>query len=223
MLDNGYIYLAATRLSLFRSPSDWAMTIEVFGFSPRLALPNTDIFCFSSSLRNRPTADSFVSLAAYDAFLRDNTWNDSHTIFPVGEGPWQDPDDPELVSKRAEDVPLRDQLIALPEKTAYLSAGIVPDCERLQAFELCRFLAYYYRDAVLATSQELRHQVAPELDLILTLDEWRHPDIAGEELPSGSSSFRQLARVLETGDLALYAPKKPSNTHWSHWPEGGTL
>jgi len=31
MLDNGYVYLAATRLSLFRSPDDWAIAIEVFG------------------------------------------------------------------------------------------------------------------------------------------------------------------------------------------------
>ena len=38
MLDNGYVYLAATRLSLFRSAADWAMVIEVFGFSPRAGL-----------------------------------------------------------------------------------------------------------------------------------------------------------------------------------------
>ena len=31
MLDNGYWYLAATRLSLYRSATDWAMVIEVFG------------------------------------------------------------------------------------------------------------------------------------------------------------------------------------------------
>lgn len=37
MLDNGYVYLAATRLSLFRSKADWAMVIEVFGFSRELA------------------------------------------------------------------------------------------------------------------------------------------------------------------------------------------
>jgi hypothetical protein len=35
MLDNGYVYLAATRLSAYRSESDWAIAIEVFGFSPR--------------------------------------------------------------------------------------------------------------------------------------------------------------------------------------------
>ena len=35
MLDNGYVYLAATQLSLYRSTMDWAVVIEVFGFSPR--------------------------------------------------------------------------------------------------------------------------------------------------------------------------------------------
>jgi len=53
MLDNGYVYLAATRLALFRSPDDWAMTIEVFGFSPRAGLPDTHIHTFASSLHNR--------------------------------------------------------------------------------------------------------------------------------------------------------------------------
>jgi hypothetical protein len=32
MLDNGYVYPAATRLSLYRTPEDWAMVIEVFGY-----------------------------------------------------------------------------------------------------------------------------------------------------------------------------------------------
>lgn len=46
MLDNGYIYLAATRLSLFRSSRDWAITIEVFGYSPRAGIPDTSIYTF---------------------------------------------------------------------------------------------------------------------------------------------------------------------------------
>lgn len=50
MLDNGYVYLAATRLSLHRSDEDWAMVIEVFGFSPRAGLPDTFIHTFASRL-----------------------------------------------------------------------------------------------------------------------------------------------------------------------------
>jgi hypothetical protein len=41
MLDNEYVYLAATRLSLYRTAAVWAMVIEVFGFSPRAGLPDT--------------------------------------------------------------------------------------------------------------------------------------------------------------------------------------
>ena len=53
MLDNGYVYLSATRLSLHRSLEDWAMVIEVFGFSPRADLPDTFIYTFASKLRDR--------------------------------------------------------------------------------------------------------------------------------------------------------------------------
>lgn len=41
--------------------------------------------------------------------------------------------------------------------------------------------------------------------------------------PSGSETFQQLAQVLVTGDIEKYVPGRPSNTHWSNWPDGGTL
>ncbi len=55
MLDNGYVYLAATRLSLYRSATDWAIVIEVFGFSPRSGLPDTHVQTFASRLHDRST------------------------------------------------------------------------------------------------------------------------------------------------------------------------
>jgi hypothetical protein len=32
-----------------------------------------------------------------------------------------------------------------------------------------------------------------------------------------------LAEVLARGDLSHYRSAEPCNTHWRHWPEGGTL
>src|SRR5262245_18662744 len=72
MLDNVYVYLAATRLSLFRSAQDWAMVIEVFGFSPRSGLPDTHIRTFASSLINRKSARDYVSQDAYNAYLANH-------------------------------------------------------------------------------------------------------------------------------------------------------
>src|SRR2546428_3561556 len=76
MLDNGYIYLAGTRLSLYRSMTDWAMVIEVFGFSPRAGLPDTCIQTFASRLHDRNPLESYVNREAYERYLAHNPHND---------------------------------------------------------------------------------------------------------------------------------------------------
>jgi hypothetical protein len=52
-LDNGYVYLAATRLSLHRSATDWAIVFEVFGFMPRAGVPDVTTYTFSSRIEHR--------------------------------------------------------------------------------------------------------------------------------------------------------------------------
>jgi len=90
MLDNGYVYLAATRLSLYRSATDWAIVIEVFGFSPRAGLPDTHIYTFASRLHDRDPPEGYFNRQAYENYLANNPHNESRFVFPVDEGPWQD-------------------------------------------------------------------------------------------------------------------------------------
>jgi len=79
------------------------------------------------------------------------------------------------------------------------------------------------RADVLARPDERRANVPPALTEVLVLDEWHHPDVCGQELPSASPTFQQLARVLATGDVAHYRPTLDPNTHWRFWPDGGQL
>ena len=53
MLDNGYVYLAAPRLSLHRSTTDWAVVIELFGYSPRAGDPHLNVYTFASRIHGR--------------------------------------------------------------------------------------------------------------------------------------------------------------------------
>ena len=222
MLDNGYVYLAATRLSLFRSEIDWAMVIEVFGFSPRAGLPDTHIYTFASNLHNRDKEVDYVSSEAYQNYLEKNPHNESRFIHPLEEGDWQDVDDPEQVSLSGE-INLRGNLIPLPDKSEYQNHGIVFEEEHPLLFELSRYLAGQYRDEVLCAKEERRISILPEMNQILQLEEWPHPDLVNDEMPSETESFRMLAEVLVTGDVSRYSPSAPANTHWSHWPDGGTL
>ncbi len=130
-----------------------------------------------------------------------------------------------LVKARGEDPLVRGQPIALPSLADYSRHDIELDqAPRVQVFELCRYLADIARDQVLATPQEQRVSVLPEMEQILQLEEWHHPNVVDdEERPSGSETFRQLARVLATGEVGLYRPSQPPNTHWRNWPEAGRL
>ena len=89
-----------------------------------------------------------------------------------------------------------------------------------------RLLVPAHRDLLLADTAETYRRLPGDLPVILTLDEWRHPeglmDNFADEV-NADETFRMLAEVLETGDIARYRPQRPPNTHWSNWPEAGTL
>jgi len=224
MLDNGYVYLAATRLALYRSEQDWAMTIEVFGFSPRAGVPDTHVHTFASRLLREKNAADYADAHAWDNYLRNNPNNESRFLFPIDEGDWQDEDDAEKLSAAAQTIPLRGRAISAPSVAELIAYGI--ECDepgRIGVHELCRWLAATQRDTVLATAQERRASVPPELPQILLLDQWHHPNVVSGELPSGNADFRALADVLARRDTGLYTPQAKPNTDWRHWPGGGQL
>ena len=217
MLDNGYVYLGRTRLSLHSSPSEWALVIEVFGYSPRAGLPDLAVYTLASRLYD-PQHDARIPpehrLPGYphgevDFFERfeDDGWTD----------------DEERVAGGVSHVVVRGQRVGLPPASAYAAHGIdLEEPPHVGVMEATRYLAAVHPDLVLATREERRTRVAPDLRELLVLDEWRHPRVP-DELPSHVEGFRRFAEVLETGDAGRYRPTEPPNTHWRHWPEGGTL
>lgn len=221
-LDHPYVYLAATRLTLFRSRSDWAMVFEVFGFSPRAGLPDLGIWTFSSRLRDRNPAEKYPTPEAYQRYLTQHPHDESRFFYPVEQTDWQDPTNGALVAEGGTELILRGEAVRLPTLEELRASGVRPSRPpRVRVFELCRFLAETRRERVLATEAERRVSVPAELEEILRLEEWNHPDLVNEELPSGSETFQQLAAVLSSGDVAAYAPRDAPNTHWSNWPDGG--
>jgi hypothetical protein len=223
MLDNGYVYLAATRLSLYRASEEWAMVIEVFGYSPRESLPDIAIYTFASTIWNRDIPKSYGPQETTN-LLALNPNNDFRPVFPIAPGDWQDDLDFVAASQPGEII-LRGHGQPNPSLDEYAQRGITLESPpRVQIFELCRYLAEVARDSVLATQEERRMSVLPAMTQILQLEEWHHPNVVDREArPSRSQTFQQLARVLATGITELYQPSQPPNTHWRNWPDGGSL
>lgn len=225
ILDNGYVYLAATRLSLHRSETEWALSVEVFGFSPRVGDPEVSVSTFASRLHERDKPSSYVHRKAREAYLATNPHNEHRSFFPLDLTGARPGDDGELLERTARTVTLRGGTVDVPSAS---------ECERLavrlespptlHVFELCRALAATHRDQVLASPLERRVSILPDMQEILVLDEWHHPNVVDRnERPSNSETFRQIAEVLVSGDTTRYRPSEQPNTHWTNWPAGGTL
>lgn len=221
MLDNGYVYPAAARLSAYRDDIDWALVIETFGYSPRAGLPDVCVTTIASRLKDRKSVDEFVTPEAHATYLAVHPHDEQRYFYPLEEG-WVDDDAMSIVPGTTA-VSVRGRRVTLPEPAAYRAAGIDLEEPVPQVFELCRWLAATHRDAVLATTQERRTNVPDALAEVLLLDDWQHPDVADGERPSESITFRRIATLLAGGDVVSPAVTPEGNTHWRHWPHGGIL
>lgn len=213
-LGNGQGHLAASRLFLYRSDDDWALTIEVFGVSPRSVEPEVQVYSSGSRLVNRPGQEDFFNDHAWHQRQANHPHDETRYVFPLEGGSWQDG---EQVDPGAGEVVVRGNYITLPSRHEYEEAGIsLADPDRIQVYELCRYLAATRRELVLCTPEELVVNLPPGLNLVLKLDEWHHPNLASGQTAGATETFRQLAEVLATGNLSAYHPQESPNTHWKN-------
>jgi hypothetical protein len=89
--------------------------------------------------------------------------------------------------------------------------------------DVFRLLAPANKGLLLANETELRASIPSDLPELLRLDEWNQPEDLWDVTPSGHETFQMIAEVLDSGDPTRYRPTLPANTHWTHWPDAGTL
>jgi hypothetical protein len=210
MLDNGCVYPVDVRLEAYRDETRWAVVIEVVGFHYRAGgfdgISNC-LHLFGNCLKRRPGT-------ANEDFL-----------YPTSDGSQFDHEFGATVRPDAKSIRIRDMDVPLRlSQSAFEAAGIdLLEPPTVYIYELLRLLSRTHRRLFLATEEELRDRVPPDLPMILRLDEWHHPDLAGDELPSENETFQMISDVLVSGDAGVYQPTLVPNTHWSNWPAGGTL
>ena len=224
ILDNGYVHMATTRLSAYRSDVDWHLAIEVFGFSPSAGVPNNSVYHFGSGIVRQQKPENFDTPDAWENYLQHNPNNEIHFIYPIEDGDWVDPETGDTTVPGTSMV-IRSKEVAVPSRDECASSGVeLEDNSVVYVYELCRAVAASHRDDILASEEELRLLVPAGMELMLRLDKWNHPDVVeAKQKASNSSTMQQIAAVLVSGDSSVYKADEEPNTHWSNWPEGGQL
>jgi hypothetical protein len=213
MLDNGYIYHVDQRLTVYRNETAWLMMIEILGVNSRTASYDSFQNClhvFGSPLQRPPGTANEDFLQPVDGCPDSPLFDDEYE--------WMAREDANCVLIRGHRIELDLSPAALANKGITLI-----DLPRIDPVAILRSLVPEHRTLLLGTAAELAARNPQELPPLLQLDEWNHPDVGSQELPSESQTFRMLADAIVTGDKSRYAPTLPPNTHWKNWPEGGTL
>lgn len=221
MLDSGYVYLAAARLSCFCGKEGWAVVFEVFGFSPRAGIPTTAIISIGEGLIENDSANDFVTPEAFEAFRKANPFWRQDFVDPFMGDDWIDQDRGETMRPETVTINLLSKSVAAPSLSLLekidAEGGIG---EPLHLANVARALATWHRKSVLC--QDARVRVPEHWTHLLQLDEWRHPNLVIGEVPSAVPTFQSIAKVIAHRDPSIYLAEEP-NSHWSNWLEGGTL
>lgn len=204
MLNNLYFANADIRLKVFRSPSEWLLIFEELSFC-----------------RNPP--DFIDGISVYGNQV-DNPG--SLCAVPVikdqkGSSLWNEDGD-FLLDRWSFEVEIGGKLLSFSlTEEDYRKAGIDTSAEDDYPAQILRYLSFLYSDDLFQSDSFLLKQCGKNtsgLTKLIQLDDWYHPDIADDELPSQTETFQKLAEAIVSGDSSLYlVVDEEPNTHWSNW------
>jgi hypothetical protein len=208
-------YPIDTRLSAYRSEDRWAILIELVEFDQR----QSGHSCCVTYL-HKFGDDSVPSTGDGFSCLFVTSDGPSGPLF-VDESDWGG----QYVSSSATDMRIRDKVVPITtDPGEYLAAGIeLQRPPRIRGHELLRLIVARHRRAFFATEAEIEESTGEPMPLLLRLDEWFHPD--GIEIcsPGQCETFQMIAEVIAHDDPSLYQPTVRPNTHWSNWPNAGSI
>ncbi len=192
-LNHGYYYAIDCRLHALGDGDRWALVVETVGYNPRAGNVVDVLHYFGNCLTS-----------GGPGFENGDFLDRVENMDQV-----EDVDQPEVFTG-CPTIRLRDQDLPLD---AAAGADLV---------DVFRALVPEHRELLLATEAELRRRIPADLPELLRLDEWHQPD-AYDQAPSASEVYRLMADVVVAADPSRYRPTEEPNTHWSRWPESGSL
>lgn len=221
-LGHPYVYTANSRLTLYANEVHWAIVSEVSGWNPRAATFLLTMTFFGNCLeRLKPAGNT--------------TWN-AEFITLIEQAPMHEAVEQLATTATPVAIKVRDRSVLVPAmggSTFIPNVGSQPWPKGARPQDVGRYVAYEYADLCRATDTEKRMHLPSGLPELMTIDQWHHrywyyshaPNNAGPigDAPSSYETYRLIAEVLATRDPSRYRPTLKPNSHWSNWPQAGSL
>lgn len=222
-LEDGYMYVAGSKIHLYALDRLWSVVFEINGYHTRQGESIASLFYFGNCL----------NLEVFEAAGRKYISNlYQHTLISGDEFErieLQVDDDEEAferIDPKTEVIQVNGQKVPFePNRAKYVELGIQPDAHNPSGWiEFGEFMRYLHETdpAVLAVSDSIiERPFATPLSKLMTIDKFHfHSVLDKTNCPSELETFQQIANVLESGDKGAWSPTLKANNDWRNWESG---
>jgi len=223
-LGHPYVYTANSRLTLYADEMHWAIVAEVSGYHSRADAFQLTVTSLGNGLeRLRPAGDKhqYTYNAEFVPLITQAALHAAVEHFATSTTPIA--------------IKVRDSSVLVPAKVSTFVPDVASQSwpKGARRRDLGRYIAYEYADVCRATDTEKRVHLPKGLPELMTIDQWHHrdwyyshsPSSPGPrgDAPSSYETYWLIAQVLATRDPSRYRPRLKPNSHWSNWPQAGSL
>ncbi len=212
VLGNGYYFHVDQQLTLYQNDDGWALVIQALGYNNRhkdLDGATNAVYIYSNSLMPSWKESFHMKAKTVNAFVEDPetsipSFKPSATTLEINGK--------EIVIERS--------------VKAYKIKGIALEkAPNIQPWEFLRFITPEHSDLFWLTKDELSPEIPPEMEEIISIRHWDHPDTFDTE-PSDTQSFKTIAEAIASRNydqLEKIDSNESNNTHWKFYPQSGKL
>ncbi|WP_162144113.1 DUF7003 family protein [Sporocytophaga myxococcoides] len=219
-LENGYMFIASSKIHLYADKNRWAIVFETNGYHNRQFNAQINLVyignCISYSKEISPERSyvsnfSSVELISQEEFKRIQNFKGLEM------------EQFELVDSDINEIKVRDVLLPVNHNGLEYEAFDIKFREydnpkRLVGFkDLVRFLSETQKEVMSANEEDLRKNLPDTLPKLITIDSFHHKN---NMTPDSYETYRMIAKILVTGDTTFWKPKLTPNNHWTNWRSG---
>lgn len=189
------------RLTVFRDDKEWLFAFEVIAFANSQNLFVNLIYTYGNQLSKQGMQFVHEIKSVENLNISQDTEEQFVSKFSFGS---------------SFDGQVKDFVFS---RNDYEIAGVDLTCgDPIELLLLKLLTSVASHDLFLSSDVLLKTLGKEEIAEFMKLEDWEHPDILNDELPSQSECFKSLAKALMHNERELYfCPSDKINTHWSFW------
>ncbi len=220
-INHPYSYLVKSRVIVFGNTKDYATVVESVGYDPRKGACSSTLYYWGTCIKKESEAPfySYANVTVIDII-------NGSELTRMQKG------DDELVKDSVNEVMVNGNKVKIEhdikkyyEKKIFNTYDFLPQTD-IDFVMLCRYIQETEPNLMQVSIEQIKSRLNKDLPLIGIVNDWYYEDFNDPDHPlkfEESDVYRNIQKVIKTGNIKDWKNKTEANNYWWNWPDSGEL